>query len=152
MAIELWVQYFAIIFPILALVIRAKGMKRYIPVAMFASLYANIWCYLAKFFTWWEFPYRLYPSVEDISVAVNMVFVPVAAMFWVRYSPISRMKWALLWSVILGGAEFFVSRYTQLIRYGNGYEWYYSLLLWIPSWFIWLGFHKWFYKEGWDRE
>jgi len=96
MSIELTVQYLSLLIALAALIIGYKGMKRYIPVALFASLYANLWCYTATYFGWWEFPLRVMPLVEDISFAANVVAVPVFAMFWVRYSPMSRIKWALL--------------------------------------------------------
>ncbi|MEG6584257.1 CBO0543 family protein [Dendrosporobacter sp. 1207_IL3150] len=152
MSLELWLQYIAMTVALLALAFFYKGMKRFIPVAMFASLYANVWCFIAMHFKWWEFPVRVCPIIDDISFTVNMVVVPILAMIWVRYSPMSRVKWALLWSVVLGLMEFFLSRYTHMIVYGNGYDWYYSLLLWLPSWAIWLWFHRWFYKDGWERD
>lgn len=145
--IETIVQYAAIIISLVALFIGRKGMKPFIPVAMFASLYANFWCYLANYFSLWKFPIRLFPVVADISATANIFVVPVLAMFWVRYSPMSRIKWALLWSSVLTGVEYLAERHTDMIVYSNGYEWYFSFLLWIISWYIWYYFHTWFWKN-----
>lgn len=149
MPIELIVQYLSLLITLAALIIGHKGMKRYIPVALFASLYANLWCYTATYFGWWEFPLRVMPLVEDISFSANVVAVPVLAMFWVRYSPMSRIKWALLWSIVLSVFEYFAVEHTSMISYSNGYRIYHSFILWMLSWFIWYQFHLWFYKDGW---
>lgn len=149
MTIELIIQYLFLFVVIVALIIGHKGMKRYIPVALFASLYANIWCYIATYFHWWEFPIRVVPLVEDISFSANVVAVPVLAMFWVRYSPMSRINWALLWSILLSVFEYFAVEYTDMINYHSGYAIYHSFILWMISWFIWYRFHIWFYKDGW---
>jgi len=61
MSIEFKIQYLFLFIAIVALIIGHKGMKRYIPVALFASLYANVWCYIATYFNWWEFPIRVVP-------------------------------------------------------------------------------------------
>lgn len=149
MSIELIIQYLFLIIVIVALIIGHKGMKRYIPVALFASLYANVWCYIATYFHWWEFPIRVMPLVKDISFSANVVAVPVLAMFWVRYSPMSRINWALLWSILLSVFEYFAVEYTDMISYHSGYAIYHSFILWMISWFIWYRFHIWFYKDGW---
>jgi hypothetical protein len=146
--IELLVQYLSIGIAIVATIIGHSGMKRYIPVAMFASLYANMWCYIANYFHWWEFPIRVLPGIKDISFAANVIVVPVLAMFWVRYSPMSRIKWALLWSLILTFFEYGAQRYSAMVEYHNGYTAYHSFILWLISWYIWYSFHKWFYKDG----
>lgn len=147
MLLELKVQYAAIFISLAALAYNYKGMKPFIPVALFASLYANIWCYLSTYFNWWEFPIRTVPFVQDISVTANVIVVPILAMFWVRYSPMSRVKWAFLWTTLLTVPEYILERYTDTIKYHNSYEWYYSYLLWLISWFIWYQFHKWFYND-----
>lgn len=146
---ELIIQYGAVLLALLALWIGHRGMKRYIPVALFASLYANLWCYIANHFSWWEFPVRLMPHVEDISFAANVITVPILAMFWVRYSPMPRFTWALLWSGLLTAFEYWAEQHSAMIAYGNGYTAYHSFILWLISWYVWYGFHVWFYKDGW---
>lgn len=147
MSIELWIQYIAIATALFALALKYKGMKPFIPVGMFASLYANLWCYVSMHFHWWEFPVRVLPLIADISATTNMIVVPIAAMFWVRYAPMTRIKWAFLWTTALVLPEYFLEQYTDTITYHNGYAWYHSYLLWLCSWFIWYRFHKWFYKN-----
>jgi hypothetical protein len=147
MSIEDWIQYGTMGGSLIALAIGHKGMKPFIPVGMFASLYANAWCYLAVRFHWWDFPVRIVPAISEISIPSNMVVVPIMAMFWVRYSPMSRINWALLWTTILTGAEFLIERNTEVLEYHNGYEWYFSYVLWFGSWFVWYEFHKWFWEK-----
>jgi len=145
---ELWLQYLSILLAIAAVIIARKELKRFIPVGLFASVYANIFCYIANYFDWWEFPARLLPGVRDISFTVNVIVVPVLVMFWVRYSPMSRIKWTILWTTILTLLEYLAVTNTDLIVYRNGYNWYHSYILWLISWYIWYTFHKWFYKDG----
>lgn len=145
---ELWLQYLSILLAIAAVIIARKELKRFIPVGLFASVYANVFCYIANYFEWWEFPARLLPGVRDISFTVNVIVVPVLAMFWVRYSPMSRIKWTILWTTVLTLLEYLAVTNTDLIVYHNGYNWYHSYILWLISWYIWYNFHKWFYKDG----
>jgi hypothetical protein len=147
LSVELGVQYASITIALFVLILKYKGMKPYIPVAMFASLYANLWCYIAAYFNWWEFPIRSVPIIEDISLTANMIVVPIIAMFWIRYCPMSRIKWAFLWTTLLTVPEYFLERHTNTIQYGNSYDWYHSYILWLISWFIWYQFHRWFYKD-----
>lgn len=148
MSNELWVQYLSIFIAIVAVIIARKELKRFIPVGLFASFYANICCYIANYFDWWEFPARFFPGVRDISFTVNVIVVPVLAMFWVRYSPMSRIKWTILWTTVLTLMEYLAVTKTNLIVYHNGYNWYFSYILWLISWYVWYSFHKWFYKDG----
>jgi hypothetical protein len=148
MSIELWIQYLSIFFAIVAVILARKELKRFIPVGLFASFYANLVCYVANYFQWWDFPIKFLHGVKDISFTTNVVIVPVLAMFWTRYSPMSRIKWTLLWTTILTFAEYLAVINTDLIVYHNGYNWYYSYILWLISWYVWYSFHKWFYKDG----
>jgi hypothetical protein len=147
-AVENWAQVAPGVIAIIAVFLFRRGMKPFIPVAMFASLYANVWCYLAMRFGWWDFPARIVPFVSEISVPANMIVVPVMAMFWVRYSPMTRLNWALLWTSGLTFGEFLLERYTDVLKYHNGYDWYYSYVLWFVSWFVWYYFHRWFWNES----
>jgi hypothetical protein len=104
-------------------------------------------------FKLWHYHERIFPVVEDISVPVNLVVVPIIAMFWVRYCPIrfkEKMLWALGWTTVLVVVELPLERFTDLLTYHNGYDWYFSYILWFFSWFIWHGFHLWL--NDWHRE
>lgn len=146
MKAELWLQYGSMAVAILFLLVKRKGMREYIPVGLFASFYANVMCIFAADLSWWHFPSRLVTVYKHISVPANFVVVPIVAMFWVRYFPL-RLKeqifWALLWTTGLTGVEYLLERFTSLLKYGPGYHWYHSYLLWFISWFVWLGFHRW---------
>jgi hypothetical protein len=148
MSIELWIQYLSIFIAIVAVIIARKELKRFIPVGLFAGFYANLVCYVANYFQWWDFPVRLLHGVKDISFTANVVVIPVLAMFWTRYSPMSRIKWTLLWTTILTFAEYLAVKNTDLIAYHNGYNWYFTYIFWLISWYVWYSFHKWFYKDG----
>jgi len=141
-----WIQYGAMALALTALILNWRGMKKYVPVGLFASFYANAWCAVAISFKWWEYHVRIVPAMDDISVPVNFVVVPVLAMFWVRYMPLrlkEQLLWALIWTAPLTGVELLLERHTGVIKYHNGYEWYFSFLLWYLSWFIWYWFHLW---------
>jgi len=129
---------------ILALIIKWNGMKKYIPAGLFSSLFANMVCHIAMYLNWWTYPYKLEETI------VNCIVVPVLAMYWIRYVPtkISRLiAWNLLWTCVLTVFEYCGERFTNVIKYYDGYDWYFSLLLWFMSWFIWYGFHIWFNKK-----
>lgn len=146
MIIEYWIQCAAMAGAVIALFIDRRGVSKYVPVALFASLYANLWCYIAMYFDWWTYPKSLVPIVNDINFPVNVVVVPIAAIIWVKHIPdrfSGKLLWAVIWTVGLTGIEFLVERFTGVIDYHNGYAWYYSLILWFFSWYIWAGYHKW---------
>lgn len=136
--------YSPMIMAIIALIIKWKGMKKFIPAGLFSSLCANIICHIGMYFDCWIYPHK----IEE--VIVNCVVVPVLAMYWVRYAPSGisgLLAWNLLWSSILTVFEYYVERFTDVIKYHDGYDWYFSFGLWVISWFIWYGFHIWFNKK-----
>lgn len=133
--------YGPMIAAILALIIKWKGMKKYIPAGLFASLFATIICHFAMVLNWWMYPNKIEEPI------VNCIVVPVLAMFWIRYAPSQvsgLITWNLIWTGILTVFEFYGERFTNVIKYLDGYDWYYSFVLWFISWFIWYGFHNWF--------
>lgn len=150
MSIALLIQYGSIAVSLIALFVDRKGISKFIPVAMFASLYANVWCYIANYLYLWSFHHRLLPVVQDISFTVNMIVVPIMAIIWVKHIPdtfIRKVVWAIVWTIGLTFVEFLIERYTRVLDYHNGYDWYHSFILWFFSWFIWAGYHKWQIKR-----
>ncbi|GBF34735.1 hypothetical protein DCCM_3855 [Desulfocucumis palustris] len=146
MSLEEWVQYGSMVIAVTALIIKRTGMKEFVPVGLFASFYANLWCIVAATYHLWHFPSRIITALEDISVPANFVVVPIMAMFWVRYCPL-RLREKLLWAFIATGVltltEFLLEKYSDVLMYQGGYNWYHSYLLWFFSWFVWYGFHIW---------
>jgi hypothetical protein len=150
-------QYGAVAVSLLALLLDRKGASKFVPVALFASLYANLWCYLAEYFNLWKYPVRLVPVVDDINFIINVIVVPVAAIIWVKHIPDTargKFLWALGWTAGLTGIEVLLERYTSVITYRNGYDWYFSFLLWFISWYIWAAYHKWQIRkvQRWEKE
>ena len=149
MSIEYWIQYGAILISLVGLAVKWKRMKAYIPVGLFVSFYANIWCFIAMNKNWWDFPIRIYEKPDDVSWPANFVALPIIAMFWVRYCPLKfreKITWALIASIAITSIEVILERYTEVLKYHNNYDWYFSFVLWFISWFIWYGFHVWFYN------
>lgn len=146
MTAEIVIQYATMMVSITALIIKRREMKKYIPVALFAILYADIWCYIAKYYDFWSFPSKLFPFIKDISISVNFFAVPTIAIFWVRYYPTSLKKgliWSFSWTTILIIFEVLVGTQTNLLEYSNGFKWYHSYFLWYLSLHIWRRFHIW---------
>ena len=144
------IQYVAIVVSLIILFLDRKGMTKYIPVAMFASLYSNLWCYIANYFHLWSYQHKLFPIVKDISVTVNMIVVPIVVMIWIKHIPKTlkgKFIWTFIWTTGLTLDEFLIERYTQVLTYHNGYDWYYSYILWFISWFLWAEYHKWQMKS-----
>jgi hypothetical protein len=155
--VEYTIQYAAVAAAVLALLLDRKGASKFVPVALFASLYGNVWCYIAKYFGWWTYTVRLVPIVEDISFIVNMIVLPAAVIIWIKHIPDTawgKFLWALFWTVGLTGVELVLERFTSVIDYHNGYDWYFSFALWLVSWYIWAGYHQWQIKKilQWQRE
>jgi hypothetical protein len=145
MSIEHLIQYGAIAVSSIALFIDRKGIIKFIPVAIFASLYSNICCYIANYFNLWSYQNKLFPVVKDISVTVNLIVVPIITIIWVKHIPNTfkgKFIWAFIWTTGLTLVEVTLERYTNIITYHNGYDWYYSYILWFFSWYIWAGYHK----------
>ncbi len=129
---------------IIALAIKWKGMKQFIPVGLFASLYANAVCHIAMHLGYWKY------HAFIANLAVDCILTPIAAMFWVRYAPrgaLALIGWNLIWTSIIGVLEFHAVHYSNVLCYCRGYKWYILYLLWFISWFIWYGFHIW-YNNG----
>lgn len=149
MILEYTIQFASVTIALVALYIGRHGMKNYLPVGLFASFYANLICSFMVIFQWWHFHADIVGN-ENISFPANFVVVPILAMFWVRFCPhtiTGRIAWGLLWSIPLSLAEFAAEKYTKMIKYHNGYDWYFTLLWWMGSWFIWLTFHNWLMDE-----
>lgn len=151
------IQYGAVSAAVIALVIDRKGASKFVPIALFASLYANLWCYIAMYFDWWTYPARLFPMVKDISFTINMIVVPIIAIIWIKHIPDTfwgKFLWALVWTVGITFIEVILERTTDIIDYHNGYDWYFSFLLWFASWYIWAFYHKWQIKNilQWQKE
>lgn len=150
LSIEDWIQYLSMAAAIIALFIGRRGMKPYVSVAVFAALYSDIVCDTAvEGIQIWTYPSRLATYVQE-SLPIELVVVPVIAMFWVRYCPPTRkgtLLWAVAWAAPLTMAEYFCERHTMLIEYLNGYDWYHSFVFWIVSLIIWLLYHKWLHAK-----
>lgn len=149
MKFEAWVQYGFIIASVFLLIWKWRGMAKYIPVGLFAHAYAEHICQFAmNGFNLWSYPLRIVPSVE-MSVPANDIAIPILTMFWIRYIPGTfrgKLYWIIGWSIGLTLPEFLAERYTALIKYHNGYDWYYTLLLWLITWPIFYSFHVWFWN------
>ena len=101
MSIEQLIQYGTIVISLVALFLDREGTIKYIPVALFASLYANIWCYIANCFHLWTYQDKLFSIVQDISATANLIVVPILAIIWIKHIPntlIGKYIWAFVWT------------------------------------------------------
>jgi len=116
LTLEGWIQYGAMAVVIIALILKWKGMKKFVAVGLFASFYANLWCFIAANYHLWNFHANVIVlAVTDFSLPVNFVVVPIIAMFWVRYCPLrfkEMILWAFLWTTVLTGSEVVIERFT----------------------------------------
>ncbi len=149
MKIEYVIQYIGIVvflFLILILLFKRKDIRKYIPVALFAILYANIWCYIAEYLKIWSYPTRLFPYLTIVSIPFNYTALPVIVILWIIYCPSTRkgkIVWAVLWSLVLIFFEFIITRYSQILEYKNGFDIHISFIMWLFSWYLFLKFHLW---------
>lgn len=96
MSIEEWVQYGSMVIAVTALIIKRTGMKEFVPVGLFASFYANLWCAVAATYHWWHFPSRIVTAFEDISIPANFVVVPIMAWcIWALLLPVTEIIYGL---------------------------------------------------------
>jgi hypothetical protein len=131
---EFSIQYTIVALSILMLIIKRKGMKRYIPLGLFVIIYSNILCFTGEHFHWWTYPNKLAPYA-----AFNYIIIPIFIMFWMRYCPVNvyyKVAWILGWSLAAVIGEFLLSRFTLMIKYSNGFGLHISLVLWIISFSI----------------
>lgn len=149
MSVEFVIQYAFVLAAVVAVLWKWPGIH-YLPAALFAHGYAEHLCQIAmNGLHLWTYPVRIVPRVE-MSVPANDIVIPIMTMFWLRYMPTSfrgKVYWIIGWSIGLTVPEYFAERYTGLIRYHNGYDWYVTLILWIMTWIIFYAFHSWFWKR-----
>ena len=134
---------------VLLLAAKRKDMKKFVPAGLFAFYWIVLWVEFAEHFNWWWFPFKAFPY-SDASASAMFIVYPVIGMFWIRYAPSDfrgLLAWGLLFASILTGIEYLAETYTTLIKYGSGYDWYYSFILYFLSLFAWRAFHVWFYKK-----
>ena len=138
-------EYITVAVVVLVFILKAKGMKKYVPTALFSIIYANIWCLIADYFKLWNYPTRFAPSTF-VSISFNYIILPILVMFWLRYIPVNtayRVAWAFGWTIIFILGEFILTRYTNILKYTNGYDIHISFILWMISWYIFFKFHCW---------
>lgn len=153
MPVEYSMQYIGVAIFITVLIIllfKRRDVKKYIPVGLFAIVYANLWCYFAEYTKLWSFPMRLFPKITIVPIAFNYFILPVMIILWLKYCPGTlkgKIIWALAWSLLIIGVEFAVTRYTKFLDYTNGFDIHISFVLWLISWFIFYRFHHWISSE-----
>ncbi|NPV89977.1 MAG: hypothetical protein HPY50_04285 [Firmicutes bacterium] len=149
-SIDSWVEGGAVAAALLALVVRLRGMKKYIIAALFASLFTDFYFTLAtQVFHWWDYHGGILKEV-GLSFSYPDVIIPIAAMFVVRYWPHDRKSqalWGLAWSGALTGFDYFCANYTTLMEFKNGFTWYYDVFLWAANLLAWYVFYRWFVER-----
>lgn len=149
MRIEFIIQYVVMaifLLLLLFLLLRRKDSKQYIPVALFAIVYADIWCYVAEYLKIWSYPTRLFADLTIVSIPFNYTVLPAIVILWIMYCPNTsggKIVWILAWPLFIIFGEFIITRYSDILDYKNGFDIHISFILWIISWYIFLKFHLW---------
>jgi hypothetical protein len=139
------IQYIAVAAALIALLLKIRVMKRYVPLALFSIVYSNILCYIAQYLRIWYYPIKLV-HYSDVSIIFNYIILPVIVMYWMRFCPVNttyRFLWAVGWSIVLILSEYLLTRFTNILKYSSGYDIHISFLLWMASWFIFYKFYVW---------
>ncbi len=145
MKIDYWIQFIAIALAVAAFLLKFKGMKKYIPLALFGIVYTNILCYFADYLKLWNFPVKIIPSAA-VSIPFNYFVIPVLIIYWRRFCPVNtayRFFWTLGWSIVIIAAEYILTRFTNILSFTNGFDIHISFLLWMGSFYIFYIFHSW---------
>jgi hypothetical protein len=145
MNVDYLIQYIAMFTTIILFLSKAKGMRKYIPAGLFSVVYANIWCYAAEYLKIWNYPSRII-YITVVNIPFNYVVLPILVMFWLRYMPVNsayRIAWGIGWSLALSIIELIITRFTNILKYTNGFDVHISFILWLISFYIFFKFHCW---------
>lgn len=117
---------------VLFLIIRTDW-KRYGALFLLSAIIGNVLCYIFVKLCLYEFPYRLFPDLFIMPVAVVTTTFPAAVLFGVRYSPRPwSYKIAFYWVFVHLGVLFegWTETQTQLIRYNASWNLWASYTWW----------------------
>jgi hypothetical protein len=101
-------------------------------------------------FGWLEYPVRVLYKANATSFLFEYFILPIIAIFFIlKYPNKKQLKikilYYLMFSSVISLIEYFVEKYTLLIKY-NSWNWYWTLISVTILFYIIMCIYKWFYK------
>lgn len=144
--IALWAEGILGVIQLIVVYVKRHGMKPYIMLWLFAAWFSD-WIGIlgTQHLHYWKYTGGIFYGIGLWFIGDDII-IPTFAMLAIRYWPTKRNSawlYVLLWTVSLTGLEYLAERYTELLKYENGYDWYYSFFVWLFSVIVWRLFHSW---------
>lgn len=98
-----------------------------------------------------EYPVRLFPKAISSSFLNGFILNPsIFCIYYIHYPIKSKSIWKSLYTLLIIGIpitiEFLNNKYTNLIKYKT-WNWYYSFILLLVTYFIATKYINWFIKN-----
>ena len=151
MKIDNIIEYSSILLSLALLWFIRRNIKKYIPVGLLASGYAVFIDQLGSAFNCWKYNSNIFPALHGVHMPLDYIVVPALTITFVKYVPrtiIGLVLGSLVFTFFSGGIEYLVERYTDIIKFGQGYVIWFSLLIWLILWPIAYLFHVWLWDEN----
>lgn len=78
------------------------------------------------------YPIRVFPKIFNTNIAFNMLLFPIACVIYNRITSKSNVKQAIsrvfILSIPITLGEIWFEKNTKLIKYHNGWKWYFSFI------------------------
>ena len=112
--------------------------KQYGSLFVLSGIIGMILCYIFLAFGFYEFPFRLFPTISKIPFTLILTMFPLYVLAGVRYSP-KQWSWKIpfYWVIVHIGvfSEMIMEKRTDIIRYSpdwglwDSYVWWWLFLL-----------------------
>ncbi|WP_345774222.1 CBO0543 family protein [Cytobacillus sp. S13-E01] len=99
-----------------------------------------------------EYPVRFFKRVNKTSFTFEYMVYPTLCALFNLYYPDRKNNFIkglyyILHSSLITVFEVYAVKYTKLIRYKNGWKWYWSFTTIMLTYYVSRLYHKWFFKE-----
>ncbi|MEK5392917.1 CBO0543 family protein [Margalitia sp. FSL K6-0131] len=132
---ELLILFWSFIFCVLLMirVVPKSKMKEAQIVFIFAQALAWIYEYVLVAMGYIEFPFREFPKASEMSFSLYYLIYPSIAVFFIFSYPPKGKKVKiifhyLLFSFVAVGYSVVIEKFSELVKFKNGWKWYIVLL------------------------
>lgn len=99
-----------------------------------------------------EYPVRFFKKVNKTSFTFEYMVYPALCALFNLYYPEKRNNYIkglyyIFHSSLITGFEVYAQKFTKLIKYKNGWKWYWSYSTIMFTYFLSRLYYKWFFKE-----
>lgn len=131
--------------------IKRHGTKPYVMLWLFAAWFSDwIGILATQHLHLWKYTGGIFYGIGLWFIGDDII-IPTFALLAIRFWPRNKHSawlYALIWAAGLTGLEYLAERYTELLKYENGYTWYYSFFVWLFSIIVWRVFQSWWEEHN----